>query len=164
MLLLLTQMVFFVEIHMFLQLSFIGLFEQNKSFPILTNMIGRKYSFQKLTQFLQEDNVLDTAASYVDYFLCQRTCVFLPQLKTPIFSIKAYLHLETPELQKEFLSNTNLILTGKECARCSCFFHRWFSFERYMSIFTLGVKSYLEKLSLCILWKFWFARSIPFKN
>jgi hypothetical protein len=34
---------------------------------------------------------------------------------------KAYLHLEKPKLQEVLPLKSNSVLTGKECARCSCF-------------------------------------------
>jgi hypothetical protein len=71
MLLILTQMGFFGEIHVFVQLNWIGLF-------------GTKWAF---------------------------------------------LHPENSDLQKVFLSRTNSVLTGKPCTRCSCFWHKWFSFK-----------------------------------
>jgi hypothetical protein len=46
-----------------------------------------------------------------------------------------YLHLEIPKHQEVFLSKTNSILRGKQCARCSCFYHKWFSFERFVCFF-----------------------------
>jgi hypothetical protein len=56
-----------------------------------------------------------------------------------LFGIKrAYLHLEKPKLQELFLSKINSIFTGKQYARCSFFYHRWFSFERYMCFFNLA--------------------------
>jgi hypothetical protein len=42
---------------------------------MLKNMIFRKYSFQKLTQFLQKDNVLAAVDLNVDDFPCASTCV-----------------------------------------------------------------------------------------
>jgi hypothetical protein len=30
---------------------------------------------------------------------------------------------------------TNLVPTGRQCARCSYLEHRWYSFERYMHVF-----------------------------
>jgi hypothetical protein len=37
---------------------------------------------------------------------------------------RAYFHLEASKLQEVFLSKTNSILSGKQCAWCSCFYHR----------------------------------------
>jgi hypothetical protein len=62
-------MVFFGEIHMFLQLSSIGLFIEIEPISTLKHLICRKYSFQKLTQFSQENNVLDATVSNIDGFL-----------------------------------------------------------------------------------------------
>jgi hypothetical protein len=75
-----------------------------------------KYSFQKLTQFSQGNNVLDAAASNIKGFfgeiqvLLQVSCIYL------FGTNRTYLLLETPKLQEGFLSKTNSILTGKQCA------------------------------------------------
>jgi hypothetical protein len=90
MLLLLTPMVFFREIHVFFELSWKGLF-------------GRKI---------------------------------------------ACLHLQNPKLQEVLHSKTNSVLTGKQCARCSCFYHRWCSFERQMCVFNSAEWAYLEQSDL----------------
>jgi hypothetical protein len=45
--------------------------EQNVIFYPLNSLIGRKYSFQKLTQFSQRKNVLRGPASNIDDFLSQ---------------------------------------------------------------------------------------------
>jgi hypothetical protein len=49
-------------------------------------MIHGKYYFQKLTQFSEGNNVLNTASSKVDGFLWGDTCVSTTQLNLPIFS------------------------------------------------------------------------------
>jgi hypothetical protein len=41
-------------------------------------MICRKYSFQKLTQFSQANNVVDVVASHMDDFLSRDTYVSSP--------------------------------------------------------------------------------------
>jgi hypothetical protein len=50
--------------------------EKNESFTILKTLIGRQYSFQKLTQFSQGNNVLHAAASN-KYAFFQELHVFL---------------------------------------------------------------------------------------
>jgi hypothetical protein len=90
-------------------------------FSTLKTEICWKYSFQKLTQFSQGNNVLDAAASNIDVILWRDTCVSLTQMNRPIGANRVHLHLETLELQKIFLSKTNSAFTGKQCARCSCF-------------------------------------------
>jgi hypothetical protein len=121
MLLLLTQTVFFGEIHEFLQLSWIGLFVQNQSFPNLKMIILRKYSFQKQIQFSKGNNLLDDTPSNTDGFLWRDT-VFFQLTQIGLFGAnRVCLHLQTPKLQEILLSRANSILTGKQCARCSCF-------------------------------------------
>jgi hypothetical protein len=59
--------------------------------------------------------VLDAATSPIDSFL-ERSCISSTQL-IGLFGAKwAYLYLETPNLQGVFLSKTNSILKGKQCA------------------------------------------------
>jgi hypothetical protein len=76
MLLLLTQMVFFKGFICFFNLAEEAYLEQNEAFSTLETMICRKYSFQKLTQFSQGNNVLDAAAFSVEGFLWKGTCIF----------------------------------------------------------------------------------------
>jgi hypothetical protein len=64
--LLLTQMGFFWELRVLLHLSWIGLFDTKWAFLHLENSDLQEYSFQKLTQFSQGNNVLDAAASNID--------------------------------------------------------------------------------------------------
>jgi hypothetical protein len=64
MLLLLTQVVSFRDIYVFLQLTHC----------IFTHQSWRKYFFEKLTQFSQGNNVLDATASTTNGFLLRETC------------------------------------------------------------------------------------------
>jgi hypothetical protein len=96
----------------FLQLSSIGLFEKNEPFPTLKTTFSTKYSFQKLTQFSQGDNVLDAADSNVDGFLWRDVCVSSTQLNRPNGANRVYNHLGTPKFPEVFHSKTNSIFTG----------------------------------------------------
>jgi hypothetical protein len=60
----------------------------------MKTMIWRKYSFQKLTQFTQGNNVLDAAASNTDGFVLRDTYVSSTQLNRPIWD---KLSLSPPE-------------------------------------------------------------------
>jgi hypothetical protein len=86
MLLCLILMVFFQEIHMFLQLSWIGLFGTKCVFLPLQILIGRQYSFQKLTQLSQGNKVLYALSSNIDAFLLCDTCVSIIQLNGSIWN------------------------------------------------------------------------------
>jgi hypothetical protein len=105
----------------FFNLSEKACLEQNETFSTLKTMICRKYSFEKLTQFSQGNNVLDAAASHIHGFLWRDTCVSSTQLNSPIWTNKPYLQLETHKLQRVFLSKTKSVFTGKQCAICSFF-------------------------------------------
>jgi hypothetical protein len=108
----------------------------------------RKYSFQKLTQFSQEINVLDGAASKIAGFLWRYTCASSTQLKYPISANKAYVHLGNYTLQEVILSKTNSIITGKEYGSYYYLLNRWFSFEKYMCFFTLATRPVWKKIIL----------------
>jgi hypothetical protein len=60
--------------------------EQAECISTLTNLHCRKYSFQKQTQFSQENNVLDAPAPKTDGFLSRGTCVSSTQLNRPILN------------------------------------------------------------------------------
>jgi hypothetical protein len=51
--------------------------EQNVHFFPLETLMGRQYSFQKLTQYSLGNNTLKVPASNVDGFLSRDTCVSL---------------------------------------------------------------------------------------
>jgi hypothetical protein len=57
--------------------------EQTEPISTLKTVICRKYSFQKFTQFLLGNNVLDPNASNTDDFLWRDTCVSSSQLNRP---------------------------------------------------------------------------------
>jgi hypothetical protein len=62
-----------------------------------------KHFFQKLTEFTLGNNVLDAPASNTDGFVWRDTCVPSNKQNRPIWRNKAYLHLDTPNLQELFL-------------------------------------------------------------
>jgi hypothetical protein len=68
----------------------------------------------KTNSIPQRNKVLSVVASKIDVFLWRDSCVSSTQWNRPIRSIRAYLHLETPELKKVFLSKSNTIITGKQ--------------------------------------------------
>jgi hypothetical protein len=51
----------------------------------MKTMICLKYSFQKLAQFSQENNVLDATPSNIDGFPWRGVCVSSTQLNRPIW-------------------------------------------------------------------------------
>jgi hypothetical protein len=104
MLLFLTMMVILGELHVFLQLCRIGLFGKNENFSSLKCLTFRKYSFQKLPQLSQGVNVLNAVVSNIHGFVWRDPCVSSTQLNRPMWSNRAFLHLETAKLQEVFLS------------------------------------------------------------
>jgi hypothetical protein len=83
---LLKEMVLFREIIVlfFFKLGEKVYFEQNELFATMKTLTGRKYSSQKLTQFLQGNNVLDAPASNIDGFLSSKAYVSSTLLNRPI--------------------------------------------------------------------------------
>jgi hypothetical protein len=71
----LTWMIFFQEIHVFLQLSWIGLSRANRAYPQLENDEWQEEFFQNLSQFSQGNKVLDAPASNTEGFPSRDTCV-----------------------------------------------------------------------------------------
>jgi hypothetical protein len=63
------------------------------------------------------------------------TYVTSMQLNRPLWNKESLSPLENPKWQEILLSKSNSILRSKQCARCYFFYHRWFSFERYMCFF-----------------------------
>jgi hypothetical protein len=74
--------------------------------------------------------VLDAPAYYTDGFLLRDACVSSTQLNRPIWRKQGLSSPETPKLQEVFLSKTNSILIGKQCATCCSLLHAWNSLER----------------------------------
>jgi hypothetical protein len=145
MFLLLTQVVFFQDNHVFLQISWIALFGTKRTYLYLEKPSCRKYSFQKLTKFSQGINVLDVPHSNIDAFRSRDTCVSSTQLNNTNWNKMFVSPLNKTKLQEIFLSKTNSVLTGKQCARCPTFYHRWFSFESHMCFFNSAEYAYLEQ-------------------
>jgi hypothetical protein len=58
--------------------------EQREPISTMKNLLGMKYSFQKLTEFLQGNNVLHAAASNIDGFVWCDICFSSTLLKSPI--------------------------------------------------------------------------------
>jgi hypothetical protein len=106
--------------------------EPNVCFYPLKTLIGRQCSFQKQNQLSQVNKVLD-APTYFERFIGS----FI-HLNRTFLNKGAFIPLENPEGQAVFLSKTNLILTGKQSAIYSTFYHRWFSFKRDMCFFNLA--------------------------
>jgi hypothetical protein len=118
---------FFWEIYVFHEVSCIGLFRTKRANLHFKNLSCRKDSSQKLTKFSKGNNVQDAAVFNIDDFLWRNRYVSSTQQNRLFVTKTAYLHLETSTLQEVFLSKTNLILTEKQCARCSCILHWRFS-------------------------------------
>jgi hypothetical protein len=91
------------------------------AFYLLENHDGEAEFLSKANSFLQENKLFDVPPSNIDGFLSRDTCFSTSQLNRHIGMKCAFLPLLKPDRQAVFLSETNSILTGKQCARCSCF-------------------------------------------
>jgi hypothetical protein len=72
--------------------------DQTEPSSTLKDLSGKKYSFQKLTQFLLGNNVLYASASNTDVILLRNTFVPSIDLNNPIWSI----HSLSPPLKLIF--------------------------------------------------------------
>jgi hypothetical protein len=84
-------------------------------------LICSKYYFQKWTQFSNGNNVPGDPASNTHGFLWIDICVSSTRWIGLFGTTWAFLHLENYDFQELFLSETNSILTGKQCTRCCKF-------------------------------------------
>jgi hypothetical protein len=81
-----TQMDFLREIHVFLQVRWIGGSAAKWAFSILKPLVCRKYSFQKLPEFSWHNNMLDGAATFIAGFLWRDTYGSSTQVNRPTWS------------------------------------------------------------------------------
>jgi hypothetical protein len=103
MLLLLPQMLFYLEIHEFLKISWICLFGKNRAWIHLTHWSCRKYFLQKLTQFSQGNHVLESLATKMNVFLWGGVHVLLQHCWIVLLGTnRVYFHLEKPKLHEVF--------------------------------------------------------------
>jgi hypothetical protein len=107
----------------FLNLVDLGLFATKCAFLHLENCVCRKYSFKKLTEFSQRNQVVHAAANNTAvlffffseiYVLRSLSWIGLSGTNEPYCNLKS-------DLQKGLSLKTNSILTGKQVACCSCF-------------------------------------------
>jgi hypothetical protein len=85
-------------------LSLVGLFGIKGACPTLKTVIGRKYSFQKLFQLSERNNVLGATTFNIHAFLCRGTCISSTHLNSRNGANANYLPLETAETQEVVLS------------------------------------------------------------
>jgi hypothetical protein len=144
-LLILPQMHVLGEIYMFPHPSWLGLFATKCAFLHLENCVCRKYSFKKLTEFSQRNQVLHAAANNTAgfFFFFGDLWASFTQLNRPIWNQWSLLQLKK-WFAKGLSLKTNSILTGKQVAGCSCFYYWSFSFERYMCLVNSAYDAYLQ--------------------
>jgi hypothetical protein len=96
MLLLQSKMVFLERYMCFFNSAKYAYLEEIESFSHLKSLMGRQYSFQKLTPFSQGNNVLDAPPSNIDAFLSNDTCLSSNQLNSPIWNKMSISYLWKP--------------------------------------------------------------------
>jgi hypothetical protein len=109
------------EIHGFLQPGDQIYLEQREPKSTLKKQSCQTYLFQKVTQFSQGCNVLDTPASKPDAVLVRDTCISSTQLERSIWNKGSQSQPLKPKLHEVFLSKTKSVLPGKQCAKCCGF-------------------------------------------
>jgi hypothetical protein len=164
MVLLLIHMVFFQEIHVYFQLIRISLFGIKWTFLHLENLICRKYSFQKLTQFSQGNNVLDSPPSNIHGFfgeihvVLQLNWIGLFRSKWGILPLKTLIGRKYAFLKfNQFSQGSNVL--DIPISKLDGFLSR----STCVSSTQLN-RSIWNKLSFSTPWKPWCTGSIPFKN
>jgi hypothetical protein len=119
---------FYVERYLcFFNLAELAYVTENEPFFTLKTRIFRKQCYQKLTHFSISNTVLHFSFSNIQGFL-QQIHVSLQLTWTGICGgNSAYFHLVSPKFFYVFFLKCKSVLTGKQCARCSCVLLRGFS-------------------------------------
>jgi hypothetical protein len=107
--------------HVFPQLSWIFLFGTKWSFLHLETHVLQEIYLSKPTQYSQENPVLKAHASTTTVIPSRDICVSSPQWIGLLGTKLSFVYLENEYLWEVHLSQVNSILTGKQCATCSCF-------------------------------------------
>jgi hypothetical protein len=164
MLQLLTQTVFFGEIHVFFQLSWIHLFGVNIAYLHLKYISCRKYSVKKLSHFTDGNNLQDAPASNTNsclgviHVFFQLNCICLFETFVPFSTLKTMIFRKY-SFQKvtQFPHRNNVLQAAVSnldsfLCRDTCVF------------LTQLNRSIWNKMSLSPPWKFWFPGGLSFKN
>jgi hypothetical protein len=117
---LLTYIIFFGELHIFLQLSWISLFWTKRAFVHLENSNLQEVFLSKPNSVLTGKQCGRMLLLLTQMVFCREIRVFPQNLNRPIWNKKSLPHLEKYDLQEVFISKTHSFLPGKQSARCSC--------------------------------------------
>jgi hypothetical protein len=109
-------MVSFHKIHVFPQLRGIGLLGTKTLYLHLQKHKLQEVFLSKTCSVLTGKQCFRCSFSITDGFLWRDTCVSSTLLNRPIWNEDSP---QKPKLQEVFLSQTNSVLTGKQCARSS---------------------------------------------
>jgi hypothetical protein len=163
MLLLITQMVFFEVMHVFLQFSWIAIFAGNRHCWHLENY-DLKEVIQTLTQFSPTNNWLDVAHSKRKFSLERYMCFFNWAEKTYLEqagTIGTWKTLTCREYSFQTLCKFSEANNVLDVATSNIDGFPWR--DTCVSSTQLN-RTYRSKQRLSSPWKVWFAGSIPFKN
>jgi hypothetical protein len=100
--------VFLIEIHVFLQLSFIGQFGANRASLHNENCDFQEVFLKKSNSMLTWKQCATAAACTIGSFLSRDTFVYSTQLNRLIWKKGALLYIEKYDLQEVFLSKKRL--------------------------------------------------------
>jgi hypothetical protein len=116
-----TRMVFYWGIHVFFPISWIGLSGSHRAHLPLKTMICTYYSFQKVTQLKEGNNVFNAHASNIDGFPLRDICVSSTNLKRPTWNNMTLPQARNLWCSESICFKNYSILPGKECCRSFCF-------------------------------------------
>jgi hypothetical protein len=115
------KVVFYWGIHVFFPISWIGLSGSHRAHLPLKTMICTYYSFQKVTQLKEGNNVFNAHASNIDGFPLRDICVSSTNLKRPTWNNMTLPQARNLWCSESICFKNYSILPGKECCRSFCF-------------------------------------------
>jgi hypothetical protein len=122
----LAYLVFFGVNHVFLHLSWIGLFGLKSMYVHLETLKVEAVILPKLAHFSRENNVLVTPSSntigffWEIHMLCQHSSIGPTRIKWAFSYLKIVIF-------RNYSFQKLTIFTVKQCPRCSCCYHTWIS-------------------------------------
>jgi hypothetical protein len=132
MLLLLTSIVFFLEIYAFLKLSWKSLCGKKKAFLYLETMILLEVFLSITNSSVIGKKVLEVPPS--DLVCLERYMYFFNSTENTYVILNESFYTWKISFTGSILSKINTILTGQQGDWCYNFSHSWFSFQRYICI------------------------------
>jgi hypothetical protein len=135
MLVLLTPMVFVRERPCFFNLAKYTYLDKRELISTLRNLCCRRNCFQNLTQFSHWNLVVNAPASNTYGFLWRDTCVYSIQHNRPIWNKHSLSPPWKTLVAGSIPFKNSLGSHWEQCAKNSCFWHKWISFVGCMCLF-----------------------------